>query len=27
MLEAYGLVSKRHFAGYATSPRMDRIRR
>lgn len=24
MLEANGLVSKRHFAGYATSPRMDR---
>src|SRR5665213_1845757 len=24
MLEAHGLVSKRHFAGYATSPRMDR---
>jgi DNA-binding GntR family transcriptional regulator len=23
MLEANGLVSKRHFAGYATSPRMD----
>src|ERR1700760_5150941 len=24
MLEANGLVSKRNFAGYATSPRMDR---
>jgi DNA-binding GntR family transcriptional regulator len=24
MLEANGLVSKRHFAGYQTSPRMDR---
>ena len=24
MLEANGLVSKRHFAGYATSPRMNR---
>src|SRR5581483_9639988 len=24
MLEANGLVSKRHFAGYATTPRMDR---
>src|SRR5437868_3424526 len=24
MLEANGLVSRRHFAGYATSPRMDR---
>lgn len=24
MLEANGLVSKRHFAGYATPPRMDR---
>ena len=24
MLEANGLVCKRHFAGYATSPRMDR---
>ena len=24
MLEANGLVSKRHLAGYATSPRMDR---
>jgi DNA-binding GntR family transcriptional regulator len=24
MLEANGLVSKRHFAGYMTSPRMDR---
>src|SRR5882672_2172962 len=24
MLEANGLVSKRHFAGYATSPRMGR---
>src|SRR5215467_14076831 len=26
MLEANGLVSKRHFAGYATSPRMNRAR-
>src|SRR3569623_3647441 len=24
MLEANGLVSRRHFAGYAASPRMDR---
>ena len=24
MLEANGMVSKRHFAGYATTPRMDR---